>query len=262
METRESIQTLKQVDREVNRLSLLQGSLLGAIAERTRIFNREETSQLVALRQEIQDSGLLRAEINARSQNYKVIQGQVTQLEETYAAHNRAFYAIEDRMKKDEVKRVLIADLLKLKELLSNDGLPLAYSRLQFETLARMTQSSLAKLEAQFSIDIDRSRDLAFTFKRLDRDGGVELPMNSLSGGQKVRLCVAFLMAVQQHMVPDVGLLVLDEPTTSVDEEGRVAIAEFLVGLGKELSNTDMQIWVCDHSTEVQQVISCKIELK
>ena len=255
------VQTLKQADLEVKRLEKAHTSLWQAIGQRDQILNKPDTEQLVALRLEIPDSGLLKAEINARAQNYAILQGQVKQLEETYASVNKAYQDIDDRMKKDEIKRGLIADLLKLKDLLSNDGLPLAYARLQFETLAQLTQGSLTKLDANFSIDVDRSRDLAFTFRRLDRDGGVELPMTSLSGGQKVRLCVSFLMAVQKHLVPEIGLLVLDEPTTSVDTEGRENIAQFLVGLGRELANTEMQIFVCDHSDEVRRELSCKIEL-
>jgi DNA repair exonuclease SbcCD ATPase subunit len=255
------IQLLDEANREITRLGALRTSLQLSIDERNSCLQQVETEQLINLRQEIADNELLQREVSARNKQWGELRAQVKQLEESYKTANAAFYEIEDRMKKDEQKRVLITDLIKLRDLLSNDGLPLVYARFQFEKLAELTQINLVKINAAFAIEVDRSRDLSFTFKRLDKDDGIELPMSSLSGGQRVRLCVAFLIAVQKQLVPDVGMLVLDEPTTSVDEAGRLEIAEFIAGLNKELQNTEMQVWICDHSVEVKDRIDCKIEL-
>jgi len=260
-ETMSQFQLLHQTTREIDRLGKLEGTLALEVQNRIHQLDQPETEELKALRLEITDDTVVQAEVNARHAQWLELRAQVQQLEETYNTANAAFQNILERMQKDEQKRVLITELIELKELLSNDGLPLSYSRLQFEKLAEMTQANLAKLNANFAIEVDRSRDLAFTFRRLDRDSGVVLPMTSLSGGQKVRLCVAFLIAVQKQLVPDVGLLVLDEPTTSVDTEGRQEIADFLSNLGRELQTTEMQVWVCDHSAEVKDKIDCKIEL-
>jgi ABC-type Mn2+/Zn2+ transport system ATPase subunit len=132
----------------------------------------------------------------------------------------------------------------------------MAWVRYQFTHLAKLTQEALVKLNADFAIKIDESTDLEFTFQRLDEDSPVDLPMGKLSGGQRVRLCVAFLMAVQKRLVPEVGLLVLDEPSVHVDEAGVQSLADLLRDAAGELQNTEHQIWVVDHSPVIATALS------
>jgi exonuclease SbcC len=185
--------------------------------------------------------------------------------EEALRAHTKAENDFKDlvaRMKKDELRAKLVKDLEALKEMLSNDGLPMAVVRHHFEHLAALTQDYLTKLNANFQIQIDRGSEIGFTFTRLDEADGVELPMQKLSGGQRVKLCVAFLMACQQRLVKDVGLLVLDEPSVHVDAAGVESMIEMLQELGRALQNTEMQVWICDHHPAIERACGRVIKLE
>ena len=86
---------------------------------------------------------------------------------------------------------------------------------------------------------------LSYDFMRLDRPDEVWLPQTCMSGGQKGRLAVATLRAIHALVMPNVGLLVLDEPTTHLDDDTKLSMAEMLRSIGDEGT---LQLIVCDHS--------------
>jgi DNA repair exonuclease SbcCD ATPase subunit len=177
--------------------------------------------------------------------------GREQQANSNYTSVNNRFFDFQRRMEADKEKDKLLGDLRRLKDLLTVEGLPRAYVTYQFEAIARLTQESLVRLDADFAISIDPDRELAFSFVRLDEPGGYVMQAEKLSGGQKVKLAVAFLMAVQQRLVSQVGVLVLDEPSVHLDEASVGALVEFVRGLGQELKNADSQVWIVDHAKEM-----------
>lgn len=102
---------------------------------------------------------------------------------------------------------------------------------------------------------------LAFEFRRHGDPEGFWMPQSLMSGGQKVRMAIAFLMALQQVVLPDVGLLVLDEPTTHLDAEGREGLRDLLMALPAILKNREAQVWVCDHSPDIRPAFQRCIDL-
>ena len=72
--------------------------------------------------------------------------------------------------------------------------------------------------------------------------------MSKMSGGQKVRLCIAFLLAVQQDLVTEVGFQTFDEPSTHLDEEGVDRLCSLFQKLQEILNTAEHQVWVCDHN--------------
>jgi exonuclease SbcC len=71
-------------------------------------------------------------------------------------------------------------------------------------------------------------------------------------------LAVATLRAIHSLVVPNVGLLVLDEPTTHLDTEAKLALAEMLRRIGNE---GGLQIIVCDHDPVILDACSSVIEI-
>lgn len=200
--------------------------------------------------------------VRNRQNEFVELKGEIKAVELQYDEANKHFHEIKKRIEKDQKKLTVIEDLRKLRALLLDDGLPMAFVRYQFEHLARITQEGLSRLGANFCVTIDRSRDLAFTFQRLDDPEQTTHEMGKLSGGQRVRLCLAFLMAVQQRLVREIGLLVLDEPSVHCDDEGKEQIAAFIKGLREGLQNTDHQIWVVDHAYQLKDAIEKYITLE
>jgi DNA repair exonuclease SbcCD ATPase subunit len=86
--------------------------------------------------------------------------------------------------------------------------------------------------------------------------------MSKLSGGQKVRLSIAFLVAVQRLIIPEVGLLILDEPSTHLDSAGVESLRELLMSLSTLLQNTNSQVWVVDHNPALQAALGACVNLE
>ena len=203
-----------------------------------------------------------RAEVSALQNKRVELRGAFREAENYYATTNKHLHEIDERIGRDVEKLKLLDDLRRLRGILSDDGLPLAFIKYQFEHLTRLTQQGLNKMNANFAIEIDDSEDLNYKFKRLDIPSKVSLPMQNLSGGQRVRLCLAFLMAVQKRLVNDVGLLVLDEPLVHLDQAGVAEAVDFLKGLNEEFQNTEMQIWIVDHNPAIRAALSSYVEFK
>lgn len=203
----------------------------------------------------------VRAELQARNEARANAYGRLTQAVEAANAAVAAHQELTRRMEADAQKRVLLEDLAILRDTLKPNGLPMAVVQYHFSHLAALTQEALNQLDANFSIQIDDAHPLSFKFSRLDEPEHEPLPMNKLSGGQRVRLCTAFLIAVQQRLVREVGLLVLDEPSTHIDQTGVDSLAEMLRTLGSQLRNTETQIFVSDHHPSLKNCFTRVLEL-
>ena len=197
-------------------------------------------------------------ELRARQDIRNQLQGACSEASEAKKRQEAVLHEGEARIEANASKIRCLDNLGKLKTALIE--LPRQYVRYRFDQLAVLTQQNLSELNANFSVRPDPETPLSFLFTRLD--DGVTLPQVKLSGGQRARLCLAFLMAVQQALVPDVGLLVLDEPSAGLDQEGVASLAEFLQLMGQRLGNTEQQIIIVDHKPELEAFLGKTLVLK
>lgn len=155
--------------------------------------------------------------------------------------------ALDDRIAADARVRALIEQLRQLKETLHRGGLPMTFMQHMFEEITEIAKDHLSDMQANFDVVVDPARPLTLSFTRTDDDNGITMPQDKLSGGQKVRLSIAMLMAVQTRLLSDVGLLVLDEPSVHLDTEGVENTRDLLMDMGRRIGTSDMQVLVCDH---------------
>lgn len=95
--------------------------------------------------------------------------------------------------------------------------------------------------------------DLEFVEWLLERVGVGEMadrPIGSLSGGQRQRAFIARALA------PRPKLLLLDEPTTGIDQSGRQRFIEFLLDLKRELKLT---VVLVSHDLQTISAVSDRI---
>lgn len=163
---------------------------------------------------------------------------------------------LEDEAAKYKATNLIIKDLEALKSFLSKDGAVQRFIDCQFEILATLTAQNLASFGADFTVEPDPETSLAFIFDRFDGENQVTLPMDKLSGGQKVRLGIAFLLAVQQELVSEVGFQTFDEPSTHLDTDGVDNLCSLFQKLQEILGSTEHQIWVCDHHPRLESAFS------
>lgn len=152
-------------------------------------------------------------------------------------------------------------DLQLMKSIISREGLPMYYMQEVFTQITSKVKEMLSMLGSNFDVEVDRTQPCTFTFTRLDTQDDFTMQQDVLSGGQAVRLAIALLMASQQIILPDVGLLVLDEPTSHVDTLGVTAMRNMFQEITSVLRSTGMQLIVVDHNEELQSGFSKVITL-
>lgn len=143
-------------------------------------------------------------------------------------------------------------ELRDIKDILARDGLPMDYMQSIFNKIKDRVQQILQQIGANFQVAVDPTQPCTFTFYRTDDETEYVMPQEMLSGGQAVRLAIALLLACQQLILPDVGLLVLDEPTSHVDQAGVESMRALFQEMSSLLANSGMQLIVVDHNEELQ----------
>jgi DNA repair exonuclease SbcCD ATPase subunit len=168
---------------------------------------------------------------------------------------------IEQKIQMIGARKQVIDELKQLKQLFSREGLPKAYCKKKFLELIPAVNTVLADMDSVFFVDADPERDLTFRFQRFDEENPSWYSQTKLSGGQRTRLTIAFLLALQRQILPDIGLLVLDEPTESLDEASKEALATVISNLGNVLEASGFQIVLCDHSPQMKTAARKLIDL-
>ncbi len=187
--------------------------------------------------------------------------GRLKEANEQFQALNKRYVDIQSRVDENKSRLAVVDELKEIKEILSRKGLPKSVVNHKFDKLVNLTSNNLAILNSDFSVSKDPDNFLSFVFERFDGHEHVTLPMNRLSGGQKVRLCIAFLLAVQQELVPEVGFQTFDEPSTHLDEEGVERLCSMFKGLQDLLRCIDHQVWICDHNPLLEESFNATLRL-
>lgn len=190
--------------------------------------------------------------LNAKNHEFVELQVKAKQLRIQTDAIKKRLQEIDAKIQLDADKRDVIAELQRIISAFSRQGIPMAYVQHKFDGLVAMTQENLEIMDANFAIIPNPDKPVSLQFYRVDEPGQILFDQEKLSGGQRVRLSIAFLLAVQQLVIPDLGFLVLDEPSTHLDDEAKENLKDLLINLGQQLETTDTQIIVCDHAKELE----------
>lgn len=145
----------------------------------------------------------------------------------------------------------LINNLELIQGIIGKNGVAMRYMQTLFSRLAERVQDLLYKMDANFTVSVDPEHPVTFLFTRTDDDSGFVMSQEQLSGGQAIRLSLALLIACQQLILPEVGLLVLDEPSSHIDVEGVISMRNMFANLSQHLATADMQIIIVDHNPDM-----------
>ncbi len=96
--------------------------------------------------------------------------------------------------------------------------------------------------EAPFRMWLDD--DLAF---QVEFDDGKRLDAARLSGGQKITASISFRLAMSDTFASSVGLLILDEPSTYLDDDNIQHLQVLLMKLKEMSTHSSRQILVVTH---------------
>mgnify|MGYP000667981676 CR=1 FL=1 len=189
----------------------------------------------------------VKEELDASQKQRDALFSAADEIQKTITSVTARLADLEAQRDKGAKARLVAERLNLIASAFQRDGISRHYTAAVYAQLLTLVGQNLASLDANFVVRLAEGV-MCFEFMRTDKEGSVWLPQHWLSGGQRVRMAVAFLLAVQQLILPEVGLLVLDEPTDGLDPEGKEALRDTLERAAEILDKNDAQLIVCDHS--------------
>lgn len=193
-----------------------------------------------------------------RHSRFDVQSGVLTSATTTMNNASSTLQELELRIAEQKGRITIGNELKAVREAFLPTGITTDYLTHQFERIAVAAQDHLAQMSADFMVISSEKSPLSFDFVMLNEPNASWLGQNRMSGGQQVKLAIAVLLAIHELVIPQVGLLVLDEPSTHLDADSRVALAEVLRDIG---ARGNFQLIVCDHSPELRAAYTDEIEL-
>jgi DNA repair exonuclease SbcCD ATPase subunit len=130
-----------------------------------------------------------------------------------------------------------------------------------------VAQSYMNKLESQINksleelnIDFRVKSKEDLKFDAIFDDGVREVPVEVLSGGEKVVFSLAWRLAVNAEFANDIGILCLDEPTAGLDRD-RLGCLRLAIEQMKLMSRkTGLQCIVITHAEDLMSLFDQVIE--
>lgn len=129
-----------------------------------------------------------------------------------------------------------------------------------FRALYPHVSKFLSLLDANFTIKPSADA-LSFDTLRIDKENSGWLDMKTLSGGQKVKLALSFLLALQETLARANNFLVLDEPSVHLDTQAVDALTGLITKLTTLMTNSGGQCWMVDHHEVLQGAFAKNFKL-
>lgn len=230
-EAREAVQRIRRLREKLTALRE-QENRLASEAEMIESEVQGLRERLESLREFLKSlemkEGLMRekeGEVLEEEKALSAVEAEIRGMEEEVAEKERE---IEDlSAQAEELGRVArkLAVLAWIKDnVLHREKAPAMIRERAREAVETLLTDYLARLGIEFD-SVKVGKDFSITLIR----GGVQAPFTSLSGGEKVALSIALLLALRAAVLGRAaGFLILDEPTIHLDSERRELFVELL----------------------------------
>jgi exonuclease SbcC len=184
------------------------------------------------------------------------LEGSFKQLQEQRASSLKELQSLEEQAKQMEGLKTYQALCERTRTVLHYDNLP----RLAMQRYLGVLNDKLNQFLSIFNVPFTCTlkNDLSVVCNIPDVG---EKPADRLSGGQKVMLGIAFRIAVYSMFASDLGFMVLDEPTTMLDDDRVACVADMLETVGQYARNAQMQLIVITHEQELARTFDHVVEL-
>ena len=155
---------------------------------------------------------------------------------------------LENKIKK--LKKIInfTKDLEKIRQAFSRDG------------IQKILRQRIAPIISEFARKYIESFNLDITDILLNEDfdisiikEGEEISIKSISGGEKVAVAIALRLAIAKALAGKISTIIMDEPTTHLDQERRKELIEIMKNFFKE-GTTIPQMIIVTHHRELEEI--------
>ena len=244
----------------VERIEYIAETLIPATEERVNSFTPTKNVKDILAEIGTTDFNAVYDVMLERQEKYNECVTELRVANTDKAAAVNQLAEIEKTIKKQEQKKLVLDKLRELRRLLEANTVLKSYLTYRFRKLHNTVSKNLNLLDSNFVIR--PSPDLlTYEFLRTDDTSSHWMDIAKLSGGQKVKLSTAFLISVQETICTDINFLVLDEPSTHLDESSVDALSTLFAELATRMSNGNGQFWIVDHHHRLQGAFSKNFQI-
>ncbi len=129
-----------------------------------------------------------------------------------------------------------------VRDSLHRDRIPKAVLQYSLDSLRTSVNEYLEAFKASFSVAIDDGFGMTFT-----KGGGSARQLERMSGGEKTVLSISLHLAVSELFGNNLGVLVLDEPTSNMDVDYLSQFTQIIETLSSGILGGDRQLIVVTH---------------
>jgi len=156
-------------------------------------------------------------------------------------------------LKKKEQEKQVVDDFIKLL-----NKIRIAYGK---DGVQKMIRARARPLLERSTRDLFERFNLAYSDVKIDDDyniavigPGGEQDIDQISGGERVALAIALRLSIAQVLSGKVETIIMDEPTTHLDEERRKELVNILNSFFREGGRIIPQMLVITHHREIEDV--------
>ena len=165
---------------------------------------------------------------------------------ETTTAHLGRVNTMKANVERAERVEKTLSDA---RDVFHRDSLPSIMARRYVGAIDQTLDRFLQLMHADFTAGLEKD-DGAYHFRCLFKDA-TERDASCLSGGQKVRFCIAFLLAINEILSTRLGVLALDEPTEHLDQDGKQHLVDVLSYVQQYARSSGTQIFCITHEAQL-----------
>lgn len=200
------------------------------------------------------------SQIKERQAERERVQGMIRANTDALRRAENRVAEIEQRVQQNAATMSVIGHLEELKGAFGRQGVPRHYLSKVFDALLTSTQENLAEWDTDFQVEKDPDNLFNFQFYRTN-DPDTLMDQSQLSGGQRTRLALSFVQAVQHLLYPGLDFLCVDEPSNHLDAEGVEGLVRLFQTIASQNQCGEAQVIVVDHNPLLHRAFSKSVTL-
>jgi len=195
-------------------------------------------------------------EFEAETQCKNELKEEIARMEAQKKAIDDAALKCEEKLdilEKKKHEKQIIDDFIGLL-----DKIRTAYGK---DGIQKMIRAKARPLLEKATRDLFEGFNLAYSDVKIDDDYNIavigpsgEQDISQISGGERVALAIAFRLAIARVLSGKVESIIMDEPTTHLDEERRKELVNILNSFFREGGRIIPQMLVITHHREIEDV--------
>ena len=186
--------------------------------------------------------GDLKIEIAIKEQALKGLSGELEEV-------GKELHVLEEKASEKKTVDNYIGTLQSIRD---------AYGKEGIQKLIRDRAKPLLERKTR---DLFERFNLSYSDIKLDEDYNISVigplgvqDIDQISGGERVALAIALRLAIAQVLSGRIETLIMDEPTTHLDEERRKELVNILNSFFREGGRIIPQMLIITHHSEIEEV--------